>query len=245
MFAGVAALTLGCSRWGYEALDVQADGSRASGGQAGAPGATEGADSTSLVSGTDGSMSGDGGSSGETSSTSSTAATGSEGQPSTSSGDSAGATVTTDSTTTGQGGASTTGQTPEGCVAATFMSGSYAVCDQAITYEEAQTLCEGVGMRVVRIDSAEENVWVASQVTNPWLGANSLVANDEWRWEDGELFWVGYSSGTAQNGLFTSWGPLNPASSPVDGDCAQLQTSSLNWVDLFCSSSRPTVCESY
>jgi len=130
-------------------------------------------------------------------------------------------------------------------MAASFMSGSYAVCDQAITYEEAQTLCESAGMRVVRIDSAEENVWVASQVTNPWLGANSLVADDEWRWEDGELFWVGYSNGTAQNGLFTSWGPLNPASAPADADCAQLQTSSLNWVDIFCLSSKPTVCESY
>src|SRR6187402_2983106 len=82
MFAAVAALTLRCSRWDYEVLEVQvdSDGSGASGGEAGAPAATGGAHSTSLVSGTDGSMSGDGGSLGETTGSSNAEATGSGGQ---------------------------------------------------------------------------------------------------------------------------------------------------------------------
>ena len=125
------------------------------------------------------------------------------------------------------------------------MSGSYLVCDQGMTYAEAQVLCESAGMRIARIDSAEENTWVAGLVMDPWLGGNSLVADDEWYWEDGELFWLGYFDGAAQNGSFTSWAGLNPSASPADADCARIDSGTGNWVDIFCLSSKPTVCELY
>jgi hypothetical protein len=139
------------------------------------------------------------------------------------------------------------------CRSAAFNAHTYAFCDSPLVFVAAQTDCRARGMFLVRIDDAAENVWVhsmipaADQASNNvslwrWLGGNDLVANEDWRWDDGQAFWAGAGSGSAVNGAYTNWtnrGPNGPNS------CLSMEARTASWHNMFCGNPLPYVCEQY
>jgi len=120
---------------------------------------------------------------------------------------------------------------------------SYVTCPTGAIYDEAAATCQSMGMHLIRVDSAEENAWLAAALSDSWLGASDSAVEGEWRWQDGTLFWIGQANGSAQNGLFTAWNALTPSASPPAGDCAKMKSNSATWGDVLCISTLPYVCE--
>jgi hypothetical protein len=85
-------------------------------------------------------------------------------------------------------------------------------------FPEARLDCEAMGMKLIRVDDAEEQAWIYETFwTEPtvgsgdneqmWLGGTDNVVEGEWRWLiGGDLFWLGAVDGSPQNGLYTNWG---------------------------------------
>lgn len=209
----------------------QSGGGAGSGGSSGAPGiggssgsTTGGAPGTGASGGT---LGGSAGASGAGASTGSGGTGGDAGQPG--------------------GGSGGTGGSPNlgNCSSASFMGHDYAVCAFAQTFSEAGASCETLRMRLIRIDSSEENTWFCGAVTNGWIGASDALVEGEWRWSDGELFWLGEDTGTAVNGRYEAWSGADPSGRPSDADCARVDSSGRVWVDVRCSDLNPFVCEAY
>jgi hypothetical protein len=137
------------------------------------------------------------------------------------------------------------------CNQATYGGHDYLLCKELRAWDDANDGCTVVGMRLVRVDDANENQWLFTNANIPngsmvevWLGAADRAVEGEWRWSDGELFWVGDSGGTAQNGLFNAWYFREP-NNVNDEDCAVLDTASKpEWYDYDCALPLSYVCES-
>jgi hypothetical protein len=109
-------------------------------------------------------------------------------------------------------------------------------------------------MRLVRIDDALENAFVLltsfASIANPfstdwvWLGASDQAAVGDWRWTDGDLFWVGGAIGLPQLGRYQHWVAGSPTSGGAATDCAILQSSGF-WTDWDCTRLQQYVCEDY
>jgi hypothetical protein len=112
-----------------------------------------------------------------------------------------------------------------------------------VTYDVAAATCASMGMQLIRVDSAAENDWLASEANDSWIGASDVTVEGEWRWTDGTLFWLGGINGAAQDGLFSAWGALSPSGSPPAADCARIEGNDSTWIHVFCSLSLPFVCE--
>jgi hypothetical protein len=152
------------------------------------------------------------------------------------------------------------GGAPDGgaCVSATYGGHTYALCDGLLSWADAQNDCLARGMRLVRIDDAQENLWVLANAyanVDPsenhslvwrWLGGNDLAVHDEWRWSDGALFWLGGSNGSAQNGLYANWAAGHPGAGGGASDCAVMQHNTKGfWSGWDCAQLQPYVCEGY
>jgi hypothetical protein len=144
--------------------------------------------------------------------------------------------------TSATGGAGGTGSVPAGC----SLVAGYVVCPTGATNDVATATCASIGMRLIRIDSAAENAWLASVLTNnSWIGASDAAVEGEWRWADGTLFWLGTSTGSAQNGLYSAWTFRSPSSNPAGEDCAKLVSSVQTWNAILCSTPLGFACEAY
>jgi hypothetical protein len=152
-------------------------------------------------------------------------------------------------------GAGGGGTPPDGasCTQASFGGHDYLLCEEMRTWFDAHGGCVAVGMRLVRVDDANENQWLFDNAVVPggrdsqtWLGAWDASAEGEWRWTDGELFWLGDSMGSAQGGLFAGWSVREPNDVGGAEDCAALETNSSTpeWFDSGCDLLKAYVCES-
>jgi hypothetical protein len=112
-----------------------------------------------------------------------------------------------------------------------------------VEQDAAVTTCASMGMTLIRIDSATENAWLATVLTDSWIGATDIAVEGEWRWPDGTLFWLGGINGSAQDGLYTAWEALSPGTVPPAADCARIKTNSQTWVHMLCTNVLPFVCE--
>ena len=135
---------------------------------------------------------------------------------------------------------------------------TYALCDGPLSWNDAQNDCLTRGMRLVRIDDVDENLWVLANAfasVDPsdnhspvwrWLGGTDLVVSGEWRWSDGALFWLGGANGSPQNGLYVNWAAGHPTSGGSATHCAIMQhnTKAL-WGGNDCAQLQPYVCEGY
>jgi hypothetical protein len=144
------------------------------------------------------------------------------------------------------------------CAIATYGGHTYALCDGPLSWSDAQADCVAKGMRLVRIDDNPENLWVQTNAfagvpanNNQievwrWLGGTDVAVIGEWRWSDGILFWLGGSSGSAQNGLYANWVNGSPTSTGPATDCAIMQHNTQGyWTDTDCTRLQPYVCEQY
>jgi hypothetical protein len=122
-----------------------------------------------------------------------------------------------------------------------------------LSFATARSDCAAKSMRLARIDDAAENTWVhsmipaADQMSNivslwRWIGGNSLVTAGDWRWDDGQAFWSGGSSGSAVNGAYTNWTRGEPGG---NAQCTSMSSRPGTWNSLPCTESHPYICEQY
>jgi hypothetical protein len=139
------------------------------------------------------------------------------------------------------------------CTDASFGGHEYLLCEEMRTWFDAHGGCAAIGMRLVRVDDANENQWLFDNAVVPggrdsqiWLGAWDVPREGEWRWTDGELFWLGDQMGSAQSGLFSGWSPREPNDVGGAEECASLETntSAPEWFDSECDLLKAYVCES-
>jgi hypothetical protein len=168
-----------------------------------------------------------------------------------------GAEATAGSSTGGStsGGSSGSGGVPPDmalCNQVTYGAHDYVLCQELRSWADANSGCLAIGMQLIRVDDDAENQWLLSNANVPsgvygevWLGATDLEVEGEWRWTDGELFWLGDHLGSAQSSLFNAWYFREPNN--VNGEnCAALDTKAAGaeWYDLNCVWSRAYACES-
>lgn len=163
---------------------------------------------------------------------------------------------------TSTGGVSGTGGTTSGCTnsatctCATFVGHEYRFCT-ATDGVTAKADCTSAGMRLARIDNQPENDWVritADTIVGSldvYIGAEDPTQTSSWQWEDGQVFWIGKDTGTAQNSLFTHWLSRRPTGSAVR-TCGLIASAGQwtpaeagFWYDSGCGLVRPYVCEAY
>ena len=158
----------------------------------------------------------------------------------------------------GSGGSSTvTIVSLAGCTKAMFQTSVYVFCPTGgtrLNWWDANASCEAAGMELPRINSAEENAFVATHPIAPaggglvWLAANDIATEGVWVWGNGEQLWAGDDCGVPTNGLYNNWklgGPNNNSPEPGQ-DCAQLDqgVSDGRWGDIECSDRQTGfVCE--
>lgn len=144
----------------------------------------------------------------------------------------------------GAGVCGSTSCAPEpNCVLKPNGASSYWFCPAA-TFQQAVTRCQAIeGRRLVRIDDAGENDFIARNVTgNTWLGGNDRATEGTWRWltdtgVDGDTFWKGNTN--APGYLFNAWSSGGPATP----DCAAIGTGAGTWQARDCGEALPYVCE--
>jgi hypothetical protein len=223
------------------------------GGEAGAP-STGGTDTTG---GTAGSSTGGGGATGGRGGGAGSGSGGTAGSAGSTAGGGSGGT----GAGAGGGGASGAGGSggsagapnPALCNTGMFGGHTYLLCKEDRSWFVANLGCTLIGMRLVRIDDAAENQWLFDNAftelgrrSTVWIGATDQAVDGEWRWTDGELFWIGDDGGTAQNGLFTAWNQREPNNVSAAEHCAVMETngSTPEWYDYTCEFVGPFICES-
>jgi hypothetical protein len=177
-------------------------------------------------------------------------------------GDASGGTAATGGTSTSGGTGASSGMGGGGgyagasslgdCTPQTYGSHDYLFCNVKVTWEEARDNCGSIGMALVRVDDTGEDQFISDNgyasppITGMWLGASDSAVEGEWRWLDGELFWLGGKTGSAQNGLYEGWYPgAQPTAQKPERDCAVHDIgSSPGWYDSDCTFSKEYVCES-
>lgn len=132
---------------------------------------------------------------------------------------------------------------------------SYLFCPGAEKHASAQAACQARKMRLVWLESAQENRDVAERVralggdAEAWLGASDAETEGQWHWEGpgGLPFWSGAESGQAVAGAFEAWADSTPnndqQSSEVGEDCAVLMPAAATWGDRTCDAAYGYVCE--
>lgn len=124
----------------------------------------------------------------------------------------------------------------------------YYFCDATRTWREAYENCSNAGLYLVRIDDAEENAFIDSNISNDyWIGASDLEAEGVWIWTvDGELFWnvnTPHPNNDNAQGLYVNWASGEPNNNN-DSDCARISASEKGgWKDKECNSLYGYVCE--
>lgn len=153
-----------------------------------------------------------------------------------------------------------TGSVDDGNVCATGCEGheqaghGYMFCTTPLTWTEAESACEAQGFQLVRVDDAAELTWLlgicfAAAGSNntasiwPWLGANDLAVDGEWRWADGTQFWQGTQTGGPVDNLYNHWAQGQPVSKDSCGAMQNNGSDSL-WSAQPCTSLHPYTCES-
>ncbi len=136
-----------------------------------------------------------------------------------------------------------------GCTCEWYRGVRYMLCAEELLHAAAQVACTDESMRLVRITSAQEQVWLRFRTQQAGfpkfhLGASDLAAEGEWRWDDGAHFWQGVANGSAVGGAFTLWDPGEPNSFVVGENCSEVQTIR-GWNDCVCDLPKPVVCKEY
>jgi Lectin C-type domain len=131
---------------------------------------------------------------------------------------------------------------PQGCVFKTFRDSGYMICSGAVSWDQAEALCQQEpGRSLAEIDDRAENLWLANVANGgAWVGGNDRIDDGTWAWSyngarNRRPFW--------QNGLpvpyrFLSW----HSGAPSTGQCLTLGKDG-TWTDANCTAAHGFVCE--
>ena len=110
------------------------------------------------------------------------------------------------------------------------------------------TLMNGVAGHLAVITSAGENAFVAglSSSGDRWIGGSDSAVEGEWRWvggpDDGNMFWLGASGGSAQNGYYENWNGGEPNDYGSGEDAVEMNNGG-GWNDQGESTSQDSIIE--
>lgn len=146
----------------------------------------------------------------------------------------------------------TTETCPAGCTPYENEGDNYIFCNIGASQPDAVTTCASQDMRLVRVDSSEEQSYLSDQRIVAFggrkkthIGGTDQGVENTWVWQDGDQFWQGKSGGTAIDGLFTFWRGSEPNDDGTQ-DCAAMRDSNSNtgrWVDISCGQVNRYICE--
>ena len=77
--------------------------------------------------------------------------------------------------------------------------------------------------------------------TEVWLGGSDAAEQGVWRWSDGDVFWRGTATGSAESGAYVKWAVGQPSDGAGE-DCTEIRAGSM-WNDVSCDQLRAFVCE--
>ncbi len=123
------------------------------------------------------------------------------------------------------------------CQRVTNAGTTYQACDAGLPWSSAASVCAGWGYRLVVIDDAVENAFVASTLSatisgsNAWIGLSDLEVEGSWFWVDG----------TPEG--FSAWAAAQPDDAGSGEDCAMIDFGSGLWSDRDCEIGEPFFCE--
>ncbi len=123
---------------------------------------------------------------------------------------------------------------------------AYWICSDATGWQSARAGCASVGMQLAKIDSPEENNFLARRLTKEaWLGATDSAVPGEWRWLQGSsLLWSGGPAGTPVAGQFVNWKRKKEPSTAAGADCLAIhQRDHGTWSAEACDTEHRWVCE--
>ncbi len=137
---------------------------------------------------------------------------------------------------------------PAACSCVDHNDHAYFFCTSSFSYGTVASLCGEYGLKLVKIDSFSEDEWIKGEVQArgldwPWIGASSRTTPGTWTWPDGEVFWIGDSSGTSQGGNYEMWNAGHPGSASA-ASCAYVGQNGWD-SDPNCSNNREWICEAY
>jgi hypothetical protein len=137
------------------------------------------------------------------------------------------------------------------CGCAFFAGHAYRFCAVARTWSDAETRCEGAGMRLTRVDDGAENTWIRATADGlgigyAWLGIEDPTHTSLWQWVDGTVFWSGDQIGSPVGGLYSHWNAAHPMGTSIRA-CGGLLSGQYagEWDDRSCTSILAYVCEAY
>ncbi len=122
---------------------------------------------------------------------------------------------------------------PEGCTESEHGGRRYLFCTDSVTWDDARSRCQAVGRDLVIIDDAEENAFVAAQISAPsWIGLSDRDAEGSFVW----LVPGGDTRGAAPS--YTRWAATKPDNclGGVFGqqDCTRISANG-TWDDSDCA----------
>ena len=119
------------------------------------------------------------------------------------------------------------------CARVSFGGKIYLHCAEPVTWYAADARCAGLGMRLLRIETLDENeLGRGLATTRIWLGGTDRDVEGDWHWQDGTPFWTGGLTGMPVGGAFTLWDVGEP--NDLGGeDCLAMRRDG-QWLDEQC-----------
>jgi Lectin C-type domain/Putative metal-binding motif len=146
-----------------------------------------------------------------------------------------------------------------GCTGLVIAGRSYMVCKTSTEQNKAAALCEAQGMRLVWIDSQQQNTALLAAVvqlaaspgiaqTGIFIGASDAPQEAQWHWINGANFWSGDSSGAAVGNAYVNWAAHRPNGGPSE-NCAVMLVDTPDegmpgqWNDSPCNEHHGALCQ--
>lgn len=123
----------------------------------------------------------------------------------------------------------------------------YWFCDDDRSFADARARCQSVGMDLPAIESADEDAFITSNITeHTYLSGTDQNVEGTWVWQStNKTFWTGGVGGTAPSGAYANWeGSLQPSNTPAERDCMVKDSAgSGRWETRNCSDVADFACE--
>jgi hypothetical protein len=148
---------------------------------------------------------------------------------------------------------------PEKCTGFVADGKSYMACMTSTSENKGAAECEAQGMRLVWIDSAQQNAALLAEIERIgigpgydqsaiFIGATDAEQEGHWHWIGGADFWLGGSAGMPLADAYVNWGAGRP-NQGTNENCAVMQLTLSpegmpgEWNDAPCNQVHGALCE--